>query len=69
MLKGYRTVILTVVMTSLLVWRQFDPNSPEVSEEQLGSAFDAVEAALVAVWGLGALILRAVTDTPIGEGE
>ena len=69
MLKGYRTVIVTVFMTALLLWRQFDASAPEIGEEQVAAAVDAVDAALVAVWGVAALVLRAVTNTPVGEGE
>lgn len=55
-MKGYRTLIFTALMTAvgMLGWKV----SPEAAEHW-GDVF-------VTVWGIGAILLRQATDTPVG---
>lgn len=68
-MKGYRTIIFNVIMTALMVLSVFNPEAETPSEAEVGNAIDAVEGAIAAVWGVGNVILRAITTTKIGSKE
>ena len=60
-MKGFKTVAFNVVMGIL-----FFAGAPDaVSEAQLTEALNAGEAGFTAVWSVGNIVLRAITDTPI----
>ena len=65
MLKGYRTIIFNVIMTVLLMIRLWQPDIELPSEGDISAGLDLIDKALVFVWGLGNLIIRIITDTPI----
>jgi len=69
MLKGYKTVAFNVVMSLITILTMFNPGSELPDAETVQGGIDAVEAAVVAVWTVGNLILRAVTDSPIFKKE
>lgn len=64
-LKGYKTVIFTVTMAAIMLIRAFSPGAELPDEGAVSGAIDAVELAIVSVWGVGSLILRAITSSPI----
>ena len=66
MLKGYRTIIFNILMPVLMavsLWTGEDVGG----EGELNLMLDAVEEALVAVWAIGNMVLRAITNTRIGS--
>lgn len=65
MFKGYKTVVFNIVMGAVMLVRALSPDVELPSEDQVNSAFDAVEAGLTAIWTVGNLLLRAITDSPI----
>lgn len=65
-LKGWRTVIFNVVMGGVLFWNQVIPDQ-QISPDEVTGAWNHLEAALISVYAIGNLVLRAVTDTRIGE--
>ena len=64
-LKGYKTTIFTVIMAGVMLVRAFNPDAELPDEGAVSGAIDAAEVAIVSVWGIGALILRAITSAPI----
>ena len=66
-LKGWRTVTFNVIMTLIMTYMLFKPNADLPSANDVNGALTSVEAAITAVWGLGNVFLRAITDTPIGR--
>jgi len=65
MFKGYKTVAFNVLMSLVTIITMFNPGSELPDAETVQGGINAVEAAVVAVWTVGNLILRAVTDSPI----
>lgn len=64
-LKGYRTIIFTVVMAGVMLVRALNPGAELPDEATIKQTIDAVNVALVSVWGVGSLILRAITTSSI----
>ena len=64
-IKGYKTVAFNVVMTALLLIRAWQPEAELPTEEQVTQSLDAIDQGLIATWGLGNVVLRAVTNSPI----
>lgn len=69
MFKGYKTIVFNVVMGLVLFIRAMSPESELPDAESVEGAVDAVGAAFAAVWGIGNVILRAITDSPIFKKE
>lgn len=64
-LKGFRTVVFNVVMTFVMMWRVWQPEADLPDADQVNQALSAADVALTALWGVGNLVLRAVTNSPI----
>ena len=64
-LKGYRTVIFNLVMTVVMVFSLWKPGESWPGASEINSFLDSFEVAFAFLWGLGNIVLRAVTDTPI----
>ncbi len=64
MLKGYKTIIFNAVMTAVMFKRVWGVEV-EVTEDMIASGLDALDAGLVALWGIGNAILRSVTNSSI----
>lgn len=69
MLKGYKTVIFNVIMTAILIANTTGLVTIDAVELDVAGTLDAVETALIAVWGFGNLLLRAVTNTSIFDKD
>lgn len=69
MLKGYKTIIFNVVMGLVMILRALSPESELPDAENVEDTIDSLDAALTAVWGVGNIILRAITDSPIFKQE
>lgn len=72
MFKGYRTIAFNAIMTLLMltrIWSYGEPPEGLPSAADVERTLDLIDAALVAAWGLGNSVLRAVTDTPIFRNE
>jgi hypothetical protein len=68
-MKGYRTIIFNAIMTALMILKVVNPEAELPTEGDVAGAVDATEAAIVSIWGVGNVILRAVTTTKIGSKE
>lgn len=68
-MKGYKTVIFNLLMMVIGVIAVLNPHAQLPAGADVQSAIDASAVAYSAVWGIGNLILRAVTDTPIFKGN
>ena len=65
MFAGYKTVIFNVVMGGIMLVRALSPDAELPGEEAVSASIDAFEIGLTAVWGVGNLILRAITSSAI----
>jgi hypothetical protein len=68
-MKGYKTIAFNLLMAVIAVLSALNPEAELPSSEDVQSGVDAVSAAVAAVWGLGNILLRAITDTPIFKKE
>lgn len=69
MLKGFRTLIFNVVMGIVMLLRALGADTEMPTEEQVSAAIDSLDVALTAIWAIGNLLLRAITDSPIFKKE
>ena len=65
MLKGYRTIIFNVIMSLFMLITLWSPEADLPSGEEVKGALEQLDLALAFFWGLGNIILRAITDTAI----
>lgn len=65
MFKGFRTIIFNVIMTVFVLINVWSPSTELPSGEEVQGALQHLDLALAFFWGLGNIILRAVTDTKI----
>jgi hypothetical protein len=68
-LKGYRTILFNVIMTVLTFVTLWNPGAEVPTGPEVTEGLIQLETALAFVWGLGNIILRAVTNTPIFRKE
>ena len=68
-LKGFKTIAFNVVMTIVMAVRVLSPESELPDDAAVQAAVNAVDAAITAAWGIGNIILRAITDSPIFSKE
>ncbi len=64
MLKGYKTIVFNVIMTVTMIAKTWGIDLG-IDVTEAGAQIDAVEKALMVIWGVGNMWLRAVTDSPI----
>lgn len=69
LIKGYKTIAFNTVMTIVMLVRVLSPESelPDAASVQAG--IDSIDATLTALWGIGNMVLRAITDSPIFKKE
>jgi len=68
-MKGYRTIAFNAVMAIVAMATIFSPDAEVPTADQVQSAVNGVEAAVVGVWTVGNMILRAITSSPIFKKE
>ena len=70
-MKGYKTIIFNVIMSAVMIISMWNPGEasalPDAS--QVSGLMDQAEAWITAVWGVGNVILRAVTSTAIFQKD
>lgn len=69
MLKGYRTVIFNIIMTAVMTMKMWMPESDLPDADSINHAIDGLDAAITLIWGVGNILLRAVTNTPVFKKE
>lgn len=67
--KGYRTVLFNIVMAVVMITKSLNPDMESPSAEEVQQAVDMLDAAIAAVWGIGNVVLRAITTSPIFKKE
>jgi hypothetical protein len=65
MLEGKKTIIFNVVMGAIMMVRAMNPDAELPGEEAVNTGIDSMNVALTAIWGVGNLILRAITSAPV----
>lgn len=68
-MKGYRTVAFNAVMAIVAVATIVSPDAEVPTADQVQSAVNGAEVAVVGVWTVGNMILRAITSSPIFKKE
>lgn len=64
-LKGYRTIVFNLIMTIVMVLAMWSPGESWPTQPEVNAFLDSLEIVLTFVWGLGNIVLRAITNTPI----
>ena len=71
MLKGWRTIVFNAVMTLIMTLSLWSPeqaaNLPGV--EQVNELINESEKLIATIWGFGNVVLRAITNTPLGKKD
>jgi len=68
-LKGFKTIAFNLIMTLTMVYQMWQPDVELPDAEQVTGAIDSAEAAITAIWAIGNMWLRAITDSPIFKKE
>ena len=68
-LKGFKTIAFNVLMTIVMAVRVLNPEAELPDEAAVQATVNVVDAAITAAWGIGNIILRAITDSPIFKKE
>ncbi len=68
-LKGFKTIAFNVIMVVVMGVRVINPEAELPDEAAVEATVMSLDAALTAVWGIGNIILRAITDSPIFSKE
>ncbi len=68
-MKGYRTIAFNAVMAIIAVATIVSPDAEVPTADQVQSAVNGADAAVVGVWTVGNMILRAITSSPIFKKE
>jgi len=67
-LKGYRTVIFTIVAALAMIVTLITGTKTDGDVVVIQQGVDQILNGIVAVWTIGSLWLRYVTETPIFQG-
>jgi len=62
-LKGYKTVVFNVVMAGIALVHVFNPGAELPGAEAVQGATDSFMAGVAAIWGVGGVVLRALTNS------
>jgi hypothetical protein len=65
MFKGYKTVAFNLIMTVLMMISLWLPEADLPEANVISQMLEGAEATLTTIWGVGNMILRAITDSPI----
>jgi len=68
-MKGYRTIAFNVIMSIVAVLAIVAPDAEVPTADAVNAGIDAVETAVVAVWSVGNMLLRAITNSPMFKKE
>ena len=68
-IKGYRTVIFTVVAACAMVVTLITGTKTEGDVIVIQNGVEQIINGIIAVWTIGSLWLRYVTETPIFQGK
>lgn len=70
-LKGYRTVLFNLIMTAAMVasMQGWIGAEQQPGADSVNLFLDNLEGVIAAVMGVGNIVLRFVTTTPIGQKE
>ena len=64
-LKGFKTIAFNVIMLVVMGVRLINPEAELPDEAAVEATALSLDAGLTALWGIGNVILRAITDSPI----
>jgi hypothetical protein len=65
MFSGYKTVVFNVIMGLIALVKALNPDAVLPGEEEVNQGIDGFLLSLGLVWGVGGVILRAITSSPI----
>ncbi|KKK82669.1 hypothetical protein LCGC14_2801100 [marine sediment metagenome] len=64
-MKGFKTIAFNVIMLIIMGVRVINPEAELPDEATVEATVLSLDAGLTALWGIGNIILRGVTDSPI----
>jgi len=68
-MKGYRTIIFNVIMAIAALVTLLTGTSVVGDVTKLADGVDLILEGIIAVWAIGSVWLRMVTDSPIFKGR
>jgi len=68
-IKGFKTIAFNIIMSVIMMLTLWSPESDLPTGDQVQGALTGLEEALTLIWGVGNLILRAVTNSSIFKKE
>jgi hypothetical protein len=68
-LKGYRTIIFNVIMALAALVTLLTGTSVTDDITKLADGVDLILEGIVAVWAIGSVWLRMITDSPVFKGK
>lgn len=68
-LKGYRTILFQIVMAGVTIAHLRYPELMVPEEAAVQEGVDTVLAGIATLWGAGNVVLRFITNTPVGKKE
>jgi hypothetical protein len=68
-MKGWKTVLFNAVMVVIALVTTLNPDAEKPDAAAVQGAIDTGEAAFATIWGVGNVILRALTNSPIFKKE
>lgn len=68
-MKGYRTIAFNVLMALIAILTALYPQAIFPEAVAVEEIIEVVFAAVAGVTGIGNVLLRAVTNTPVGKKE
>ena len=71
MFKGWRTIAFNGIMTMIMILSLWSPEeaSSFPGAEVVNEALNEAEKLIATIWGFGNVVLRAITNTPLGKKE
>ena len=64
-LKGFKTIAFNVIMLIVMGVRVINPEAELPDEAAVEATVNTLDAGLTALWGIGNVFLRGITDSPI----
>lgn len=68
-LKGFKTVIFNLIMMVIMAVRLLNPEAELPDDASVDAVAQALDGTIATAWGIGNMLLRAITTSPIFTKE
>ncbi len=69
--KGWKTITFNIIMTATMILSLWSPEEASniPGADAVNEVLNEAEKLIATIWGMGNVVLRAVTTTPLGKSE